>query len=217
MQKYKIIPLDEFPNMYGAYDSGIIQNVKTNKILKQHLKNGYMTVHFYNYKTKMQKTVSVSRMIALTFIGTANDIKMVVNHKDGNKLNNNVYNLEWITQKDNVVHAFNNGLTKTHASKISKFDINGNLIENYESIEDASYKHNVTRHAIIRALKGKSKTSGGFVWKYTSDTLHNQKCDLELMRNIPDCPYKISENGSIYSIRSNKILKPMKNANDICM
>ena len=77
-------------------------------ILKQHqTKTGYLTVTLGSSK----KPVKVHRLIALAFIENP-DNKPYVNHKDGNKLNNSVANLEWVTTKENTEHAIKMKLRK---------------------------------------------------------------------------------------------------------
>lgn len=51
----------------------------------------------------------VARLIAITFLGVP-QVEMTVNHMDGNRLNNNIKNLEWLTREDNIRHAFKTGL-----------------------------------------------------------------------------------------------------------
>ena len=87
------------------------------------------------WKDKKQKAWLVSRLVALAFYGIpenyhikyGND-RMTVNHIDGNRMNNNIYNLEWCTSKENVQHAFDNGLMPTQ-HKIILIDINGKHLE----------------------------------------------------------------------------------------
>ena len=80
------------------------------QILKPVLqKNGYLTVSLC--KNGKLKTVKIHRLVAETFL-TNSDNLPEVNHKDGNKLNNCVENLEWCTGKENVQHALENGLRK---------------------------------------------------------------------------------------------------------
>lgn len=69
--------------------------------------NGYYRVTLAKEGKKVQKYLH--RLIAEHFIPNPNNLPQV-NHKDGNKLNCNIENLEWVTEKDNVIHAYKNGL-----------------------------------------------------------------------------------------------------------
>lgn len=59
------------------------------------------------WKDGKPKTFLVARLVCMTFYGESN---LTVNHKDGNRLNNNIDNLEWLSREDNIRHAFNTGL-----------------------------------------------------------------------------------------------------------
>jgi hypothetical protein len=103
---FKSIP--NHPN-YEASDTGIIRN----KTTKRHLKGkidmyGYHAVVIKNVYNK-KKYPTVHRLVALTFIDNINNYPQV-NHIDGNKLNNNIENLEWCTAQHNVQHAYATGL-----------------------------------------------------------------------------------------------------------
>lgn len=65
----------------------------------------------------MRKTKTMHRLVAETFIPNP-DNKPQVNHKDGNKLNNSVDNLEWVTNRENMDHGVKTGLFKTHKAKL---------------------------------------------------------------------------------------------------
>ena len=71
--------------------------------------NGYYRVTFARNGEKKQ--VYLHRLLAEYFIPNPNNLPQV-NHKDGNKLNCNLDNLEWVTVQENVIHAYVNGLTK---------------------------------------------------------------------------------------------------------
>lgn len=78
------------------------------KILKQTNSNGYLRITLKHYGKK-QKSHRVHRLVALEFIPNPNK-KPQINHKDGNKSNNHIDNLEWVTCKENIKHAWENGL-----------------------------------------------------------------------------------------------------------
>lgn len=104
-------------------------------------------------------------MVAETFIPNPNKLPQV-NHIDGNKLNNNVDNLEWVTVSQNGKHAYKNGLEKpTKISPVIKFDLYGNFIKKYNSIKEAK-RENKKCSKISDCCLGKRKTAGGYIWKY---------------------------------------------------
>lgn len=81
------------------------QVMKNGQLLSQYDSNGYKAVQFG------QKRIGVHRLVAMAFIPNP-ESKPQVNHKDGNKANNHVSNLEWVTGSENMVHAYNHGLVK---------------------------------------------------------------------------------------------------------
>ena len=81
------------------------------KILTGSVKlNGYVKVHLR--KGDDSKHISIHRIIAKAFIPNPEN-KPDINHIDGNPLNNNIHNLEWVTPSENAIHAFENGLRKS--------------------------------------------------------------------------------------------------------
>ena len=93
--------------------------------------------------------------------------KPLINHKDGNKKNNQVSNLEWVTSSENQKHRHKIGINKTSQRKIGAFDLDGNLILQYDSIIEAFTSLNKpSRVNIDNALQGKQKTAYGYIWKY---------------------------------------------------
>lgn len=105
--KWKKIP--DFP-LYVCSPSGTIKNIKRDKALRPTKdKNGYKKVLLC--KNGYHKNIAVHRVVALTFLDNPNNLPQV-NHIDGNKINNNVSNLEWCSNYDNMQHAIKKGLVK---------------------------------------------------------------------------------------------------------
>lgn len=128
-------------------------------------KNGYLKVVLH--KNNQPKTYSIHRLVACNFIENKYNLPFV-NHKDENKLNNNVDNLEWCDRKYN-----NNYGTRTlRASKkcrkqICQYDLEGNFIKKYDSVYQAKIENSKSSGThISEVCNGKRKTAYGYVWKY---------------------------------------------------
>jgi hypothetical protein len=100
---------------YEVSNLGNIKNIKKNKILNQNISNrGYKYIKIIiDNKTKF---ISSHRLIMLTFKPEEQFEGCEINHKDGNKLNNILDNLEWVSHKDNIQHAYDNNLIHTIGS-----------------------------------------------------------------------------------------------------
>lgn len=107
-----------YEGLYEVSSFGRIKSCRRNKIMSLTLKpNGYLKVNLV--KNKVWKTFLVHRIVALNFIDNKHNGD-VVNHKDFDRSNNLVYNLEWVSQYENVWHSKNNnrlGKTRLFGSK----------------------------------------------------------------------------------------------------
>lgn len=144
------------------------------KILKGWVQNtGYLTVSLSN------KKYSVHRLIATTFLEQEKG-KNIVNHIDGNKLNNRVDNLEWCDYKHNFDEAirlnlmnikYNSYENRIRAKKINQYDLKGNFIRSYLCSVDAEKELKnkgikINAGNIRNVCNGKRKAAGGFYWEY---------------------------------------------------
>lgn len=150
----------------------------TRTVNERILKQGKDTMGYIQIllrKKGVTKRHSVHRLMAILFIPNPLKFK-TVNHKDGNKQNNSLENLEWCTLQDNLLHAFNTGLKsraklkimgQAAAMKLRKpiCQMNGEEVI-YESILSASKTTHIPISNIVEVLKGRRKTAGGYQWKY---------------------------------------------------
>lgn len=121
---WKII--NEYPD-YEVSNLARVRNIETNVILKEHKQNrGYKMVNLK--RNKISKGISLHRVVAIAFIPNP-DNKAQVNHINGDKDNNSVANLEWMTSSENVRHAIKTGLkgilvgTQHGMSKLTTNDV----------------------------------------------------------------------------------------------
>lgn len=127
--KPRFVLIPERPDgMYSICDEGYVINNFTGKILKHYMNrksNGYAYVKLRISKTEA-KSCHVGVLVGKAFVDNA-DSKPCINHIDGDKMNNNFTNLEWVTYKENSQHAHRKGLgkinTEDYNSRLSQADI----------------------------------------------------------------------------------------------
>lgn len=165
--------------MYQVDTNGNVYS-KQGKIMKPSINhNGYLVVNFYH--NHIRKGFGVHTLVATTFIEHKN-YENQVNHKDGNKQNNNVENLEWVTPKENIQHSINIlgynkiGINNPNAKKIFGYDKNTNELKyKFNSLADAARyftkegkNFRYIQNIICQVANNKNKKSyKGCIWKYT--------------------------------------------------
>ena len=123
----KWVTIKDYPK-YKISNLGRIWSEHTNKYIKPHLRskdiNAYMKVELFNEEGS--KSMALHRLLAEAFIPNP-DNKCCVNHKDGNKTNNHLANLEWVTYSENSQHATDTGLSpigiERTSAKLSEQDV----------------------------------------------------------------------------------------------
>lgn len=159
--------------IYAASSAGRIKSIKTGKIHKLYVhKNGYVYCHLS--KNGKAKVIRVHRLIAETFIPNPGNLQYI-NHKDEDKTNNCVDNLEWCTAKENATYGtrieriVNKNLNHPRKSKwVIKLSKNNEILHFYPSTMQASRETGISRTAIMRCCQCKKNynTAGGYIWKY---------------------------------------------------
>lgn len=176
--------LELYPN-YLISIYGDIYSLKKRKMLKKKINNnGYQSVCLFD-KYGKEKTVLVHRLVALTFIPNPQN-KPQINHKDGNKLNNSVSNLEWVTSSENQKHAYRLGLNcfdikdrenlkklqEKRKRAVLKIDRDtSKVLERYPSIKEAGIANGIDYKQIHATCKRKQPTSHGYIWRYEEEVL----------------------------------------------
>lgn len=151
---------------YKISKDGVVINSITGKEIKQSISRyGYKRVHLC--KDGKMKFFFVHKAVALAFIENP-DGKPYVNHKDGNKLNNNVENLEWCTPSENVLHAYRVLGVPAHSQKgTDACKIQVKCIETgitYESARQAERETGINNACISACANGKQHSAGGYTW-----------------------------------------------------
>jgi hypothetical protein len=179
--------IKDYPN-YEVSDRGEVRRKKNayfkygndtrGKSLNKHIKNNYYQVCLRGKEGK--KYLSIHRIVAQTFIPNPNNFPCI-NHKDENKLNNAVENLEWCTWSYNArygtkiertIAGHNRNRTKKAEQPVVCFK-DGVPVARYRSISAAARELGVNDSCIRSTLCGKNKTCHGYTWKRERDM---EKC-----------------------------------------
>lgn len=136
-------------------------------------RKGYL--HCNLTKNFKQTNISVHRLVAITFIDNPNNLPQI-NHIDGNKENNSVDNLEWISNYDNMQHSIITGirnvkkitdnLKKVNSRKVNQYDLDGNFIKAWDSIKDIQMELKIPNQNISKVCQGKRKKAHNYIFKY---------------------------------------------------
>lgn len=163
----------DIPGYEGFYQISNFGRVKSfyfknPRILKPHKVKGYSNVELY--KNKEKKQFYIHRLVMENFCPIENMDMLDVNHKDEDKSNNHISNLEWMTHKDNLNYGSRaekarikmQGRNSPRSKKVRC--IEKDVI--YEALREAERQLGIPATNISRACKGKIKSAGGYHWEY---------------------------------------------------
>ena len=211
----KFVPIPDYETRYAISKSGKVKSLKTNKIMSPVIKNGYVNLHLY--KNGKYKTGLVHRLVAKTFLKKPPKKKNQVDHRDGNKLNNHVSNLRYVSQSKNMKNAHKNNSNLSRGRPVIKTDLDNIFIERYDSIVQAARENNLCENSVFKCCKDIQDICGGFKWKYEkeketkeiileSDEIFKK---IDKIRGVYFNRYGVSNYGKIKNIEKNTLLKPL--------
>ena len=125
--------------------------------------NGYLQVNLY--KNGEYKQCLVHRLVAEVFIPNTDNLPFV-NHKDEDKTNNSVENLEWCTHEYNCNYATRNErIAKTRSKPVLQFTLDGEFIREWPSVAECE-RNGFNKGKVSECCNGKRKTYKGYIWRY---------------------------------------------------
>ena len=172
--------INGYEGYYEVSDNGSVRSLnrvvldKNNNIHKIHGRmmklthsygrnnDGYLVVNLR--KNCTAKVIPVHRLVAEAFIPNPNNLP-TVNHKNGDKFDNNVNNLEWASYAENNTHALNIGLRQPRGNRTAQCDMLNNIINIYQSACEAARVTGISRGMISHCLNHRAKSAGGYLWK----------------------------------------------------
>lgn len=162
---WKDIYLNGVKTFYSISDDGQVRNNERNKILKFGSEQGYSMVNL-SVGNGVMKRRRVHRLVATAFIPNP-DKKPYVNHKDGNRSNNNVSNLEWVTASENAIHARKTGLIGAQRIRpVCQYNLDGEYMMTYSSAAEAARQTGSYQSKITDVCLGNRRTTNNYQWKY---------------------------------------------------
>lgn len=156
-----------FEGLYKVSNLGNVKSLRIGKILIPSINRGYKRITLC--KNGNRKNKVIHRIVAEAFLDNHKSLTCV-NHKDENKLNNCVENLEWCDIKYNT----NYGTcierrSKNNQKPVNQYDLNMNFIKRYESIKEASNGNYSLYTHIGECCKGKHFSIGGYICRYANE------------------------------------------------
>ena len=177
--KYQISNLGNVKSLHYKKSASMNERILKTRCCKRHGKDMYKYVVLS--KDNETHTYYVHRLVAIYFVPNPNN-KEYVNHKDGNKLNNDASNLEWVTPLENNLHAYH--VLGKHPMRYYKFDKNKKSrkvaqyyiseqgheyhIATYANARVAAIINKLNQRSIAESCGGNSEYQqvGGYIWKY---------------------------------------------------
>nr|DAM43865.1 MAG TPA: homing endonuclease [Caudoviricetes sp.] len=152
-------PVCGYEDRYEVSNYGDVRSISKGGLILSPARDdhGYFRVCLYFKGAAQYKRVH--RLVAEAFLPNASRLPEV-NHINGNKTDNKVENLEWISTRENIIHAYKSGL-KVQTGETPCMRSDGIV---YESYLDAQNKTGISAGNISQACRGKRKTAGGYGW-----------------------------------------------------
>lgn len=152
---------------YFVSSKGRIRHKIKNNLLKPSIACGYYKVRLS--EKGLVEDCMVHQLVYQLFGSEKITENKVIDHIDGNKLNNDIDNLRLITLSENVLNALYQQKTNSSEKEVYQYDLNGKFIQKFPSAAEAARQLKLDSSTITKVCRGKNKTHGGFVFKYTQN------------------------------------------------
>ena len=161
----------EINSNYEISDKGIVRRKNNKNVLKGCITSGYRSVKL-TFENSKQQRFYVHRLVALYFISNNDKNKTFVNHINGDKLDNRVENLEWISPRENNLHYYQKVQAEKRKHKnnsksipIIQYDLTGKEIARFDSMNKAKQATGISLVQIARCVHNEITQASGYIFK----------------------------------------------------
>jgi len=212
MARWKKIP--EYKKFYKVSNKGKVKSLRSGNLLKIRIQNGYPVVGLIDKHGNIKQKY-VHSLMALAFLEKPQSNQLlVVDHINGNREDNHLENLRWITQSENVKHAYGtNPKMIGKCSPVLKLDKKKNIVTKYNSMKEACEDTGISRDTLFRILNKKDNFYGGFYYEYATKKKQiilekdENFINMGIYRDLDFSMFEISNYGRLKSLKFNIIRK----------
>lgn len=177
-----------YEGIYKVSSNGDIYSIISKKNLRK-VKSSTGYFHVQLYSNRKPKTINVHTIVADAFLPEKQGCPEI-NHKDGNKANNSVENLERVSKSENAKHAIRTGLRKPspmigrigeenpNSKEILQYNINGQYLRSWNGIAEAARFVGCSASSISACLTGRKKTATHYIWRYKTSSIFPMTIDI---------------------------------------
>lgn len=163
LQDEEWLPVVDYEGLYKVSNFGRVKRLSSStsckeKILQPQIqRDGYLRVDLS--KKGQKKRFPIHRLVAIAFIPNP-EKKEQVNHENGDKLDNSLENLNWMTRKENISHAYKTGLVKKNNNPVIATHLETGEKRQFKSQTEASRELGIYMKIISNALNGRTPHVG---------------------------------------------------------
>lgn len=164
--------INGYDGLYQVSNLGRVKSLNYNHTRKEKIRKLHVVAWGYLQVTLCKngecKNPLVHQLVAEAFLPNPKNLPEV-NHKDENKSNNCVDNLEWVTHKENINFGTRNlRVAEKQSKKVLQYSLDGTFIREWPSASEIESQLKFSQSNICQCCNGKRKTAHGYIWKYSS-------------------------------------------------
>ena len=152
---------------YLISNYGRVKNIFTQRILKPNVACGYYKIRLC--EKGQAKDFLLHYLVYELFNEETIPQSCIIDHIDGNKLNNHTSNLRCLSNKDNALASLYETKTNPTAKVVEQYNLKGEYIQSFHSTRQAAEILGLDSSTISKVCRGQNKTHGGFIFKYATE------------------------------------------------